>query len=157
MSLPIYFSGSISGGRGDAALYARIVAHLRDRGFHVQGGQVTNEGLPEGGESLPDEAIFRRDMEWLEEVAREGGAVVAEVSTPSLGVGYEIAVARYRLGMPVICLYREGPSRRCSAMIAGDPGISLIRYSEETFGAMLKSLESILSGLSSGRQPQADP
>lgn len=142
--MPIYFSGSISGGRDDAQIYARIASHLMERGYRVHGGEVTNGKLSVDGESLSDEAIFSRDMEWLETIAREGGVVVAEISTPSLGVGYEIAVARYRLGMPVICLYRTGTVRRCSAMIAGDPGIVLIRYSDETFEEMLQSLVSAL-------------
>ncbi len=56
--------------------------------------------------------------------------LVAEVSLPSTGVGYEVAAARYRYGKPVICLYRAGHTKRCSAMIAGDAGVELIEYEE---------------------------
>ena len=49
---------------------------------------------------------------------------------PSTGVGYEIATARYRYGIPVICLYRPAHTTRCTAMVSGDRGIELIEYSE---------------------------
>ena len=49
---------------------------------------------------------------------------------PSTGVGYEIATARYRYRIPVICLYRPAHTTRCTAMVAGDRGIELIEYSE---------------------------
>lgn len=150
--MPIYFSGSISGGRGDATTYVKIVDHLRALGYDVHGGQVTNEQLTGAGESLADATIFRRDMEWLEDVARRGGLVVAEVSTPSLGVGYEIAAARYRFDIPVVCLYRDGGERRCSAMIAGDPGVTLIRYSDATIEEALRALAAVLDKV--GREPR---
>jgi 2'-deoxynucleoside 5'-phosphate N-hydrolase len=135
LSFPIYLSGSISGGKSDVALYRRIVDRLRVEGHEVFDGEVTAERM----ELRDDAAIFARDMAWIAEVAARGGALVAEVSTPSLGVGYEIASARHLHGIPVICLYR--PARaRCSGMIAGDPGIVLIRYSEKELDAALEML-----------------
>ena len=49
---------------------------------------------------------------------------------PSTGVGYEIATARYRYKIPVICLYRPAHTSRCTAMVSGDREIELIEYSE---------------------------
>ena len=49
---------------------------------------------------------------------------------PSTGVGYEIAAARYKYGIPVICLYRPAHTARCTAMVSGDRGIELLEYSE---------------------------
>jgi hypothetical protein len=94
----------------------------------------------EGGAALSDRKIFQRDVLWLEEVAGKQGILVAEVSTPSLGVGYEVALARHRYRIPVICLFRAGGGRRCSAMIAGDPGIRLIRYDEKSLETALDEL-----------------
>ena len=136
----IYFSGSISGGREDVALYSRIVNHLRSMGHHVLAGEVTNQGVTQEGEGLDATAIFKRDLGWIEEVAVAGGMIVAEVSRPSLGVGYEIAVARYHFDMPVICLWRAAHSKRCSAMIAGDHGIHLIEYRADNEASMLERL-----------------
>ena len=54
--------------------------------------------------------------------------LVAEVSMPSTGVGYEIATMRYKHGKPVIALYRPAYTSRCTAMVSGDRGIELIEY-----------------------------
>src|ERR1700759_3784610 len=106
MPTTIYFSGSISGGRGDRALYRQIVDALGACGPRGVAGAVASETVSDGGEAMTPAAIFARDLAWIEEVAAAGGVLVAEVSMPSLGVGYEIAAARHRFAMPVICLYR---------------------------------------------------
>jgi 2'-deoxynucleoside 5'-phosphate N-hydrolase len=128
----IYFSGSISGGREDVGMYRTFVAALERAGHRVLAGMVTAQHIGAGGESLSANEIFDRDLAWIEEVARDGGALVAEVSRPSIGVGYEIGAARYRFRIPVICLYRPAFTRRCSGMIAGDREIQLIEYTDET-------------------------
>jgi len=142
MAPTIYFSGSISGGRDDAAQYRRIVDALESRGFHVLAGAVTSH-MAEGGEPLDPCFIFDRDIGWL----AQSDVVVAEVSKPSTGVGYEIAAARYRYRIPVIALYRPVFTPRCTAMVAGDTGIELIEYSDSTFDDMLERLVNKLSGV----------
>lgn len=138
----IYFSGSISGGRLDLGHYQRIVAALEQEGHRVLAGSVISDAVGSGGDPLEAAAIYDRDVAWIEEVAREGGLLVAEVSLPSTGVGYEIALARHRYGMPVICLYRPAHTRRCTAMVAGDSGIETLEYTDETFADMLARLSS---------------
>jgi 2'-deoxynucleoside 5'-phosphate N-hydrolase len=134
--MTIYFSGSISSGRQDVALYARIVGRLREAGHQVIDGEVTSAAVHEGRGALDAEGIFRRDMAWLE----DANVLVAEVSRPSTGVGYEIAAARYLRRIPVICLYRPAWTSRCSAMISGDAGIELIEYDEGGFEEMIQEL-----------------
>lgn len=126
MTTTIYFSGSISGGRGDVGLYRRMIDALENEGHRVIAGAVAAEHVGDGGEALGMREIFERDLGWID----ESDLVVAEVSIPSLGVGYEIGYARYRRGIPVLCLYRPAWTRRCSAMISGDPGIELLEYDE---------------------------
>ena len=46
----------------------------------------------------------------------------------------------------MICLWRPGFSKRCSAMIAGDAGIELIRYDD--FDAMAATLLESVRALS---------
>jgi|GEM_PF-260757 len=145
MPTTIYFSGSISGGRQDAPLYRRLVAELEGKGHRVIAGAVAAENIGSAGESLTAAAIFERDLGWIEEVAAAGGVLVAEVSRPSTGVGYEIAAARYRFGVPVVCLYRPAHTQRCTAMISGDAGIELIEYEEARIDAMLLRLEAALA------------
>jgi hypothetical protein len=140
----IYFSGSISGGRADLPLYCRIVEALAAEGHRVLAGSVTAGHIGAEGDPLAADAIFKRDIAWIEEVARENGVLVAEVSQPSTGVGYEIAIARYRYSMPVICLYRPAHTRRCTAMVAGDASIRLIEYTDDSVDAMLEQLSRTL-------------
>jgi nucleoside 2-deoxyribosyltransferase len=52
--------------------------------------------------------IFQKDTGWL----RSADVVVAEVSMPSLGVGYELGLAEC-LHKPVLALYREGANTVC--------------------------------------------
>jgi nucleoside 2-deoxyribosyltransferase len=120
----IYFAGSITGGRGDVAHYREIVAALEAEGYRVLAGAVAAEHVGAGGEALTSCDIFDRDLGWL----AEADVLVAEVSMPSTGVGYEIATMRYRYGRPVIALYRPAYTARCTAMVSGDRGIELIEY-----------------------------
>ena len=140
MPRTIYFSGSISGGREDRAIYRRIVKALEDAGHRVFAGAVTSESIDAAGEPLEALQIFERDLGWIEDVAGAGGVLVAEVSRPSVGVGYEIAAARYRHNMPVICLYRPAFTSRCSGMIAGDRDIQLIEYTDDLLDGAVEQL-----------------
>lgn len=144
MPRTIYFSGSISGGREDVQTYRNIVSALEADGHRVLAGSVTASHITADGDPLSDGDIFARDVAWIEEAARSGGVLVAEVSRPSIGVGYEIAMARYRFGMPVICLYRPAFTRRCSGMVAGDKGVRVIEYTDASADRMLEKLRSEL-------------
>ncbi|MGB7604818.1 MAG: nucleoside 2-deoxyribosyltransferase [Lutisporaceae bacterium] len=121
----IYFAGSIRAGREDVELYNKIIAHLKQYG-DVLTEHVGDYSLSvEGQNQLPDKYIHDRDLEWL----LSSDIVVAEVTVPSLGVGYEIGVA-VREKIPVISLFRKNKGRQLSAMIAGSEGIDTIDYSE---------------------------
>jgi nucleoside 2-deoxyribosyltransferase len=124
--MTIYFAGAISGGRADVALYRDIIAALEADGHHVLAGAVAAEHVTASGETLDSCAIFDRDLAWI----AAADVLVAEVSMPSTGVGYEIATARYHYKIPVICLYRPAHTTRCTAMVSGDRGIDLIEYTE---------------------------
>lgn len=139
MPVTIYFAGAISGGRSDVAHHRGIVQALEDDGHRVLAGAVASEDIGAQGETLEPSAIFSRDLGWI----AEADVLVAEVSMPSTGVGYEIASARYRYYKPVICLYRPAHTARCSAMVAGDAGVELIEYSET--GDMLNRLRAALA------------
>lgn len=127
----IYFAGSISGGRGDQAIYRQIIDLLRQHGT-VLTEHCGDASLTSAGEDLADCAIHDRDLEWL----RRADVLVAEVTTPSLGVGYEIGRA-VEWGKRVICLYRRLDQRRLSGMIAGCAGVAVLEYSD---AAQLPSL-----------------
>jgi nucleoside 2-deoxyribosyltransferase len=124
--MKIYFSGSISGGREHEAIYQHVVAYLRARGHAVPSAHVADPIALEAEKDLPPRAVFERDSNWV----KDCDAMIAEVSTPSLGVGYEYALA-VQLGKPVLCVCRSGV--RLSKMISGNPAPNLrvATYSSE--------------------------
>ncbi len=86
---------------------------------HIGDPNLTNQG--EG--TMPDEGIYDRDMTWL----MEADALVAEVTSPSLGVGYEIGKAE-SVGKPILCLYHEIPGKKISGMLLGNKNITVKSY-----------------------------
>ena len=120
--MKIYFAGSIRGGREDAPLYFEIVSLLARYGT-VLTEHVADSELDVMGEELSDEQILDRDLEWL----RSCDCLVAEVTKPSLGVGFEIGKAT-EWGIQVLCLYRPSESRSLSAMIAGSNKVTVETY-----------------------------
>jgi nucleoside 2-deoxyribosyltransferase len=116
--MKIYFSGSISGGREHEAIYQHLVAHLHARGHHVLSAHVADPLALEVEKDMPAHEVFERDTNWI----KDCDAMIAEVSTPSLGVGYEYALA-VQLDKPVLCVYRS--SVRLSKMITGNPAPNL--------------------------------
>jgi nucleoside 2-deoxyribosyltransferase len=112
--LKIYLSGAIQGGRDLQKVYEVMVELLNKMNFEVLTLFVASKNILEE-ESLSDnKAIFLKDIECL----NEADCIIAEVSIPSLGVGYEIAHALDRK-IPVLALY-DGKYAPISAMITGN-------------------------------------
>lgn len=110
--MDLYFSCSLTGGRQDQPVYAALVADLQSLGHRVLTDHLASEAVMATDSGMAPEAVFTRDTGWLQACE----AVIAEVSTPSHGVGFEIAYALER-GKPVLCLAREGV--RVSKMLTG--------------------------------------
>ncbi len=125
-SMKIYFAASIRGGRDDWTSYLEIVRQLREYG-QVLTEHVGDAELTASGEGMDDRLIHDRDLEWL----KDADYLVAEVTTPSLGVGYEIGKAT-EWGKPVLCLYRPAEGRSLSAMISGSSTVTLKHYQSPT-------------------------
>jgi hypothetical protein len=68
-------------------------------------------------------AIHVRDLAWL----KEADCLVAEVTTPSLGVGFEIGKAT-EWGLWILCLFRPSSGRVLSALIAGNDQLTVREY-----------------------------
>lgn len=118
----IYFACSIRGGRDDAEIYQELVNHIKTRAVVLTEIFADNKLTPDGSPD-PSALIHERDMSWVE----EADAIIAEVSNPSLGVGYEIAKAE-EMGKPVLALYRPQEGRKLSAMIEGSPQTDVVTY-----------------------------
>ena len=134
--MKVYFSGSIRGGEPNRDWFQTLIRYISRH------GRVLTENSfgysPEEEASFDDAWIYKRDVEWL----READAVVAEVSAPSLGVGYEIAKAE-EWGKPLLLLYREQPGRKPSAMLNGNKALEMLVFTEEEDA--LKAVDSFLS------------
>lgn len=119
-----YFAGSIRGGRDDQKIYFSIIKKIQNFGEvfteHIGSKELSGQGENE----LTDKEIFERDMAWIE----TSDIVVAEVTTPSLGVGYELGRAE-SMDKEIICLYREGGDKKLSAMISGNRYMKIFKYS----------------------------
>ncbi|XP_070697392.1 5-hydroxymethyl-dUMP N-hydrolase [Pempheris klunzingeri] len=113
--MKVYFCGSIRGGRDDALMYRRIVEKLQSYGS-VMTEHVSRAELSDRGEDAAagDRFIHDRDVDWL----RQADVVVAEVTQPSLGVGYELGRA-VAMEKKTFCLFRPSSGRILSAMIRG--------------------------------------
>ena len=110
----IYFSCSITGGRQDQEAYAAIVEYLLQQGHEVPTAHLSQPDIMDLEKVVTPLDIYQRDVNWVTGCE----ALIAEVSTPSHGVGYEIALANY-LQKPVLCCYRSG--KAISKMISGNP------------------------------------
>ena len=112
--LNIYFAGAIYGGRDDADIYIQIINYLKNYGKvlteHVGDDNIAKK--VDGGKT--SKYIHDRDLEWL----LSSGRMVAEVTQPSLGVGYEIGRG-VEAKKKILCLYRPREGKKLSAMIAG--------------------------------------
>lgn len=117
----IYFACSITGGREFQPAYQAIVAALLAAGHEVPTAHLAQPGLTSEA-MLSPRSVYERDTAWI--LACD--ALIAEVSVPSHGVGYEIAFALAQ-GKPVLCLHKEG--RPLSKMISGNPARPLQVFS----------------------------
>jgi nucleoside 2-deoxyribosyltransferase len=119
----IYFACSITGGRGFQPVYEAITAALLADRHEVPTAHLAGTDVKALEAVIKPNEVYERDIAWI----RACDALVAEVSTPSHGVGYEVAFA-LGLGKPVLCLYREG--QPVTKMITGNssPNIRISSY-----------------------------
>lgn len=124
--MKIYFCGSIRGGRGLAQRYESIISMLQAYGTVLTEHVGSDEVIQSKDRKMSDKEIHDRDMGWI----MESDLLVAEVTVPSLGVGYEIGRA-IELGKPVLCLYDASTEKSLSAMIAGSSDLEVQLYRNE--------------------------
>lgn len=119
--MKIYLAFSIRGAKKDEDIIRKVYEFLTKKG-HI----VTTEFniIPKYSEKkYSDRDVFERDITALE----KSDALLADVSSFSLGVGYEIAYAICK-NIKVFAFVKEGVN--LSAMINGNPKINLIKYND---------------------------
>jgi len=145
----VYLAAPMLGVRKALPAVRTVAARLAGAGHEILTPHVLDDVL-DVDRGLTPEEVYERDVALLE----EADVVVAEVSYPSLGVGFEIAYALLR-GKRVVALCEEGRLRETSALIRGirDPNFKLITYrtAEEAAARLLEELRSF-NPLPAGRQ-----
>ncbi len=119
--MKVFFAGSIRGGRSMLFEYKQIVALLKKLGHHVVSEHVASSKLEKAEARLTDEEIFLSDIRFIDEC----DCLVADITVPSIGVGYEICYAVSK-GKHVLCVYKEGTN--VSAMVLGNEHAISIPY-----------------------------
>ncbi|MFN2185133.1 MAG: nucleoside 2-deoxyribosyltransferase [Anaerolineae bacterium] len=135
----IYFACSITGGREFEDIYQALVSGLLRDGHEIPTAHLADSAVMDLESIVSPQDVYERDIEWI----LAADALLAEVSVPSHGVGYEVGVA---LGAhkPVLCLYQEG--RRISKMISGNPDSALdVRTYRDATGAVRLAREFVRS------------
>jgi nucleoside 2-deoxyribosyltransferase len=118
----VYFACSIRSGRDDANIYGELVEYIAERST-VLSEIFADKTLTVQGSPGKTTDIYANDIAWV----READVLIAEVTNPSLGVGYEIAKAE-EWGKPVLALFRDTGERKLSAMIDGSPHLKVVYY-----------------------------
>lgn len=134
----IYFACSITGGRELETTYQQIVAALMADGHEIPTSHLAQSEVMENERSLTPEYVYERDVNWI----KNCDVLIAEVSVPSHGVGYEIAFA-LEIDKPVLCIHEQG--RRVSKMILGNPAPKLTTKSYSTVEEAISLAKDFLS------------
>lgn len=139
----IYFSCSITGGRQYQQVYHAMVDALLKAGHHVPTEHLSRADVMEKEVTVEPREVYERDVQWV----RDCDALIAEVSTPSHGVGYEVALALF-LGKPVLCCYHQG--QLVSKLILGNnsPTLKLCVY--ESVDDLLPAMQRFLHDIPQG-------
>ncbi len=119
----IYFACSITGGREFEVVYQEIVAALTADGHEIPTSHLAQSDVMQNEYDLTQQDVYERDVNWI----KNCDVLIAEVSAPSHGVGYEIGFA-LNIRKPVLCLYQK--DQRVSKMITGnsDSKLSIQSY-----------------------------
>ncbi len=122
--MKIYFACSITGGRQYEQTYQALTQFLLDQGYEVPTAHLAESNILDLEKVVHPSDVYARDINWIQ----ASDILLAEVSVPSHGVGYEIG---YALGLkkPVLCIHDA--DRAVSKMITGNPD-SLLRVASYT-------------------------
>ncbi|MBT4130111.1 MAG: deoxyribonucleoside 5'-monophosphate N-glycosidase [Candidatus Marinimicrobia bacterium] len=112
--MKIYFACSITGGREYEKTYQAMTKFLLDEGYEVPTAHLAESNILDLERVVDPNDVYARDVNWI----LTSDILLAEISVPSHGVGYEIGFA-LNAGKHVLCLHQEGIS--ISKMISGNP------------------------------------
>lgn len=120
--MKIYVSGSIYGGTQKIDTYKILIEELEKYG-EVLNKEIADPNTIANEVYKKDEYIFKD----LEEKLIIADVIGAEVSIPSLGVGYELGFSD-KLNKKIIAIYDKNYTEKVTTMIRGNKRITLIPY-----------------------------
>ena len=129
----IYFAGSIRGNPEWTHLYPIIIEELKKQGTVLTEFFQWTHNTKEVNQYVSDQAIFEDDIKNLD----KSDIIVAEVSGPSHGCGWEICYAQYVRKIPIICIYMD--SANPSAMLRGNDYLQLYPYNKDNILEVLQT------------------
>lgn len=132
----IYFSGSIYGGRQKLEAYKKLVKELT-KFCNVLDEEVADDNVLIREESISDKDVFESLVDRL----KRADLVFAEVTVPSLGVGYEIGYAD-KTNKRIICVYDKTVTPKLTTMLRGNNRLKIIPYTN--INEIINNLENIL-------------
>ncbi|PLJ77916.1 nucleoside 2-deoxyribosyltransferase [Infirmifilum sp. SLHALR2] len=109
----IYLAAPMRGVRGALKEVRELIELLEARGHTVLTKHVADETL-DTDKGLTHEEVFKRDVKLLD----DSDLLIAEVSYPSLGVGFEIAYALLK-GKKTVALVKRERADSLSSLIRG--------------------------------------
>jgi nucleoside 2-deoxyribosyltransferase len=108
-----------------APYYKQMISLLQAHGEVLTEHLGSDQEIQAKDRVLSDKQIHDRDLQWI----KDSDMVIAEVTIPSLGVGYEIGRA-LQLGKPVLCLFHNEAAHSLSAMVSGCDELKIVRYTQ---------------------------
>lgn len=119
----IYCAGPIKGDTTYQDNYRKMIKIVEEEGHSAfaEFNEKFNTSIP-----LTEKQIYTRDLKWIE----GSHLMIAEISGPSLGVGFEISYALFQKKIPVLALI-SAEVDKVSAMITGCDSelLTISRYS----------------------------
>ena len=122
--MKIYFSGSIYGGRQKLQTYKILVKELQKYGEVLDPG-VADSQVIEKENAVTDESIFKK----LEQKLNQADIIFAELTVPSLGVGYELGYADSH-DKKIVGIYDKTAVQKITTMVRGNKRIKVIPYTD---------------------------
>ena len=121
----IYCAGPIRGDITYQKSYINMIDFIESEGHTVlaEFSEKFSSALP-----LTDKQTYKRDLKWID----GSKLMIAEISGPSLGVGFEIAYAIFQRKLPVLAVCNSSV-QYISAMISGcdSPLLTVRKYRDD--------------------------
>jgi len=115
----VYAAGPIQSVNNRTQTLKQLVSICKSLGLKVGSGLWNADLKAENRENL----VYEGDCELID----ASDAVIAEISRPSLGIGYEIGRAIHYNKIPVLAVARKD-AKNISSMILGNRNITVKRY-----------------------------